>query len=137
MMCRVLGVSRSGYYAWRKRPKSEREKENRRLLTMIRAIHQESRQTYGSPRVHAELRDRGVCCGENRVARLMHENDIRAKQGRAFKRTTNSDHDLPVAPNLLNRQFGADAPNEKWTCSRHLRPDAWGLAVSCSRAGSL
>jgi transposase-like protein len=62
-MCRVLGTSRSGYYAWRKRPESEREKKDRRLLTMIKAIHRESRRTYGSPRVHAELRDRGVRCG--------------------------------------------------------------------------
>ena len=116
MLCRVLGVSRSGYYAWLKRPESKREKNDRRLLTMIKAIHQESRQTYGSPRVHAELRERGVRCGENRVARLMRESGIQAKQQRAFKATTNSDHDLPVAPNRLGRQFEAAAPNEKWTC---------------------
>ena len=83
---------------------------------MIKAIHRESRRTYGSPRVHAELHERGVRCGENRVARLMRENGIRAKQQRAFKATTNSDHSLPVAPNRLGRQFEADAPNEKWTC---------------------
>nr|WP_103027164.1 IS3 family transposase [Salinibacter altiplanensis] len=117
MMSRVLGVSRSRYYAWLKRPESQREKNDRRLLTMIKAIHRESRQTYGSPRVHAELRSRGVRCGENRVARLMRENDIQAKQRATFKCTTNSDHDLPVAPNRLDRQFEADGPNRKWTCN--------------------
>lgn len=103
MMGRVLGVSRSGYYAWLNRPESEREKNDRRLLKMIKAIHRESRQTYGSPRVHAELRDRGVRCGENRVARLTGENGIQAKQRATFKCTTNSDHGLPVAPNRLDR----------------------------------
>jgi transposase InsO family protein len=116
MMSRVLGVSRSGYYASLKRPESQREKNDRRLLTMIKAIHRESRRTYGSPRVHAELRERGVRCGENRVARLMRENGIRAKQKRSSDGApTDSDHSLPVAPNLLDRQFEADAPNRKWT----------------------
>lgn len=116
MMSRVLGVSRSGYYAWLKRPESQREKNDRRLLTMIKAIHRESRRTYGSPRVHAELHERGVRCGENRVARLMRENGIRAKQKRSSdEATTDSDHSLPVAPNLLDRQFEADGPNRKWT----------------------
>lgn len=116
MMCRVLGVSRSGYYAWRQRPESQRQKENRKLLTMIKAIHRESRQTYGSPRIHAELRERGVHCGENRVARLMRLGGIQAKQKRTFKRTTDSNHSLPVAPNRLGRQFEAEKPNRKWTC---------------------
>jgi transposase InsO family protein len=84
----------------------------------------------------AELRERGVRCGENRVARLMRESGLQAKQQRVFSgRTTNSDHDLPVAPNRLDRQFEADAPNQKWTCSCHLRGHAGRLAVPRGRAG--
>ena len=78
-MCRALGVSRSGYYAWRRKPVSDREKENQKLAAAIRDIHEWSRNTYGSPRVHAELRDRGYRIGRNRVARLMREQKIRSK----------------------------------------------------------
>ena len=115
MMCRVLHVSRSGYYAWRRRPVSGREMANQKLTEQIEEIHQESRQTYGSPRIHAELADQGVKCGHNRVARLMRKAELRAKQNRKFKvRTTDSAHDYPVAPNLLEQDFQASQPNEKW-----------------------
>jgi len=114
-MCRVLQVSRSGYYAWRKRPVSEREMANQKLTAQIKEIHQDSRQTYGSPRIHAELASQGVKCGHNRVARLMGQAELRAKQKRKFKvTTTDSAHDYPVAPNLLNQDFQAGRPNETW-----------------------
>jgi transposase InsO family protein len=102
-MCRALRVSRSGYYAWRKKPVSEREKENEKLAAEIRDIHEWSRHTYGSPRIHAELRDRGYRIGRNRVARLMREHRIRSKVKKRFKVTTHSKHGLAVAENLLKR----------------------------------
>ena len=114
ILCRVLGVSRSGYYAWRTRPASRRSHENVALVTHIRAIHARSRRTYGSPRVHAELRAQGVRCSAKRVARLMQRTDIRACRPRRAHRTTDSHHTLPVADNVLNRAFTAHAPNSKW-----------------------
>jgi transposase InsO family protein len=114
-MCRALRVSRSGYYAWRKKPVSEREKENEKLAAIIRDIHEWSRNTYGSPRVHAELRDRGYCIGRNRVARLMREQRIRSKVKKRFKVTTHSMHMLPVAANLLKRgDVQVHKPNQVW-----------------------
>ena len=115
VMCRVLQVSRSGYYAWRQRPVSRREMANQKLTEQIEAIHQQSRQTYGSPRIQAELADQGVKCGQNRVARLMGQAGLRPKQDRQFKvTTTDSAHNYPVAPNLLEQDFQASRPNEKW-----------------------
>ena len=114
-MCRVLAVSTSGYYAWRKRPESRRRQQNRRLVVEIKAIHSESRQTYGSPRIHDELKDRGIRCGKKRVARLMRLHGIEAKQTRRFKATTDSKHTLPVAENVLSRQFTPSAPDGVWS----------------------
>jgi transposase InsO family protein len=115
VMCRVLGVSRSGYYAWRQRPASAREMANQALSQQIKEIHQQSGQTYGSPRIQAELADKGVQCGHNRVARLMQQAELQAKQSRKFKvTTTNSNHDYPVAPNRLNQDFSASKANQKW-----------------------
>ena len=113
-MCRVLEVSTSGYYDWRARPESRRKKQDRRLVVEIKAIHKESRQTYGSPRIHDELKDRGIHCGKKRVARLMRLHDISAKQTRRFKATTDSKHARPVAENVLARQFTPSAPNVVW-----------------------
>lgn len=113
-MCQVLEVLRSAYYAWRKRPKSIRERENDQLLENIKQIHSASRHLYGSPKITAELHDQGILCGHNRVARLMKHNKIRAKTKRRFKVTTRSDHKLPVAPNILNRRFYAEAPDRVW-----------------------
>jgi transposase InsO family protein len=115
LMCRGLGISRSGYYAWRSRPASPRKMANEILLEQIKAAHQKSRQTYGSPRIRAELVAQGITCGHNRVARLMRLNGLRAKQKRTFKvKTTDSNHDRPVAPNLLEQDFEAQQPNQKW-----------------------
>ena len=115
VMCRTLQVSRSGYYAWRVRPVSAREMANQALKGEIKAIHDESRQTYGSRRIQAELAEKGGSYGHNRIARLMREEGLSAKQSRKFKgTTTESDHDYPIAPNLLNQTFTASQPNEIW-----------------------
>jgi transposase InsO family protein len=113
-MCQAFKVSKSGYYDWRDRPESKRSRDNRLLLSHIRIAFRKSRKNYGSPRVTDELNESGIPCGENRVARLMKDNGIRAKRCRKFRVTTNSKHNYPVAPNLLNRQFQIDCPNKVW-----------------------
>lgn len=113
-MCRVLEVSRSGFYAWLKEAKSKRALANDCLLEKIILVHSNSRNTYGSRRVCYELRSQGESCSRNRVARLMSEHDLRAKTSRKFRATTNSKHNFPVAPNLLNRQFAVAVPNIVW-----------------------
>ena len=115
MMCRLLEVKRSTYYAWRRRPESRRAKVDRRLQLEIEVSHKASDRSYGSPRVHQDLQELGICCGRKRVARLMRENGIRAKQARRYKVTTDSDHNYPVADNLLDRQFDVDEPDRVWT----------------------
>ncbi len=100
-MSKVLKVSRSGYYAWRKRRPSRREAANKRLLERIWDVYRVSRKTYGSPRITDALNDQGIVCGKNRVARIMRDSGIRVKMKRRFKRTTDSAHGYPVAPNLL------------------------------------
>lgn len=113
-MCRVLGVSRSGFYAWCSRPESARSKENKELVTEIKRVHAESRGTYGSPRIHAELQEQGVEVGRKRVARLMRENGVAAGGRRRYRKTTDSDHDHRVAPNVLDREFVVTAKNRVW-----------------------
>lgn len=105
-MCRVLEVSRAGYYKWRAQPLSERVKEDQVLAARIRAIHTGRRRKYGSPRVHSELRDMGVRCSEKRVARVMRQEKIRAVLPKRYRVTTQSGHREPVAPNHLARRFG-------------------------------
>src|SRR5512136_2950894 len=101
-MCAVLAVSRSGYYAWRARQPSIRQKENDELLCRIRAIHEQSRRLYGSPRSRAELMAQGFSCGKNRVARIMKDHALRADvKRRRFRRTTDSGHTYALAANLL------------------------------------
>ncbi len=114
LMCRVLKVSPSGYYAWRQRPVGGRAKRRARRLSLVRSAHADSRRLYGSPRVHAAVVARGEPCCVNTVARLMRENGLRARTKRKFKATTNSTHDLPVAENLLGRDFHRERPNEAW-----------------------
>jgi len=113
-MCRVLGVSRSGYYSYHKRYQSKREQENELLLEQIRKIHKKSRQTYGSPRITDELYDNNIRCSKNRVARLMRKNGIMAKMKRKFKVTTHSGHAEPVADNLLQQKFTTEGANKVW-----------------------
>lgn len=127
VMCRVLAVSRSGYYAWRKRPPSARKMADQALSQQIKDIHQQSRQTYGSPRIQAELAENGVNCGTKRVARLMRDEELFAKQHRKFRvSTTDSAHPYPVAPNLLDQDFSASRPNEKWLTDITYIPTAEG-----------
>lgn len=114
LMCKALGVSRSGYYAWQKRPESKRKRQDRNLKARIRQVHKESRGTYGSPRIHLELNDLGETCGRHRVARLMREDGLKAKVKKRYKATTDSKHNLPVAPNLLQRNFDPAAPDQVW-----------------------
>ena len=114
IMCHVLEVSPSGYYAWRDRPESARAAANRSLATEIRRIHADNRSVHGSPRVHAALRAEGRRVGVNRVARLMRHHGIQGRHKRRIPRTTNSKHALPIAPNLLDRQFTATAANRVW-----------------------
>jgi transposase InsO family protein len=113
-MCKVLDVSRSGYYAWRGRPPSAREMANRELYKEIEAVYNESGGVYGSPRVYRALKQRGVACSENRVARLMRLRGLRAKQTKTYKTTTRRNEADAVAPNVLKRDFEADRPNQKW-----------------------
>jgi putative transposase len=114
LLCRMLGVSVSGYYAWLKRPVSQRTQANQALVVQIKAVHRASYETYGSPRVYAELVARGYACGRHRIARLMRLHGIQAKQCRRRRLTTIKREGDPVAPNHLDRQFTATAPNQKW-----------------------
>lgn len=114
MMCRALSVSRSGYYAWKSRAPSARALQDQRLRLAVRAIHRQSHQRYGSPRVHAELRAQGTRCGRKRIERLMREDGLAARPRRAWRSTTGSSHAEPCAPNLLGRVFRAAEPDTVW-----------------------
>lgn len=114
MLCAVLGVSRSGYYAWQKRKPSAREQANQELIEQIQRLFSWSRSTYGYRRIHASLVDQGIVCSRNRVARLMRQLRLLGRRRRRFRVTTQSRHNFPVAPNLLARNFWATVPNQKW-----------------------
>ncbi len=117
LMCRVLSVSASGFYAASRRAKSCRRLLDDRLAEEIRSLHRGKRKSYGSPRVHRDLKDLGFDVGEKRVARVMREEGIRAKQTRRFRVTTDSSHSHPVAPNVLERRFSVEevaSPNRVW-----------------------
>lgn len=114
LLCRTLQVSRAGFYAWQGRPPAPRVRADERLGVEIAAIHAESRQRYGSPRVHAELLDRGHRTGRKRVARLMRVRGLAARRRRRFRCTTQSRHPFPSAPNVLARQFERSRPDQAW-----------------------
>ena len=113
-MCRILDVSESGFFAWKGRPASQRQRDDMIYLAHIRTAFELSNGTYGSPRMHRELVDEGLPIGRRRTARLMRDNGLAARQKRRFKRTTDSAHAWPVAPNLPDQDFEADAPDQKW-----------------------
>lgn len=116
-MCRVLRVQRSGYYAWQHRSPSLRAQANQALVELVRAEHQASRKTYGSPRIQVALRRKGVACGRHRVARLMRQDGLCARPRRkAHPVTTQRQPGVVPAPNRLNQDFSAPAPNRKWVC---------------------
>jgi putative transposase len=114
VMCDVLRVSRSGYYAWKGRPASARVVADEKLMVEIKAAHKAGRGNYGSPRVHRALRKSGTRVGKKRVARLMHQEGIVAKRRKKFVITTDSKHVDPIAPNVLNREFYVELPNTAW-----------------------
>jgi putative transposase len=114
VLCRVLGLARSGYYAWKRRPASVHAQLDTRLTTLIQTIFRDSRSTYGSPRVHATLHAQGHRCSRKRVARLMRAAALVARTRQRRVRTTDSRHDQPLAPNVLARNFQSCAPNQVW-----------------------
>lgn len=127
LMCAVLEVSAAGYYAWRERPVSARAASNSALLAEIRQVHHDSGQRYGSPRVHAVLRTQGRGASRGRIERLMHRHGIRAIMAPPRRvRTTDSRHNLPIAPNLIARDFAAAAPNRVWLADITYIPTAEG-----------
>lgn len=114
-LCNVLEVSRAGFYAWSGRAPSKRAVEDRRLTILVREAHERSRCTYGSPRVHVELAEtHKVFVSRKRVIRLMRQEGLRARPRKRFKGCTDSNHDQPVAANILDRRFEADRPNQRW-----------------------
>jgi putative transposase len=113
-MCQTMEVSRSGYYASLKRPESERSKRQNYVLEKIRIIHRENHEIYGSPTITVELNNAGIPAGSGMVSRLMKKNGIKSRIKKKYKATTDSDHNLPVAENILNREFTAYARNQKW-----------------------
>ena len=114
VLCRLLAVSPSGYYANCGRPRSARAGRDEELSERVAAAHLASRRRYGSPRVHAELKASGEKVGRKRVARLMRERNLTARKRRRFRATTDSRHSFPIAPNVLQRDFTAGAPNQAW-----------------------
>ena len=114
VLCTTLGVSRAGFYAWRTRPLAPRHEQDQRLRVEVAAIYAEKRCRYGSPRIQRELRDKGHCTGRKRVARLMVEQGLRARHKRRFRTTTDSRHGLPIAANVLQREFTVAKPNVAW-----------------------
>lgn len=127
MMCEALGVSRSGFYKWRGRSPSKREQEDRRLAPAVEAAFVNSGETYGSPRIHEELRQAGELIGRGKVCRLMKELDLVARPKARFVATTMSEHDNPIAPNVLRRNFTAKRANEKWVGDITYLPTAQGF----------
>jgi putative transposase len=113
-LCQVLAVSRSGYYAWCERPIRAREMANQALLVKIKRLFDQHQGRYGSIRIHRALRREGERCSHKRVARLMRQHGLRARRKRSYKRTTESNHTLPVAANILDQDFSTTAPNQKW-----------------------
>ena len=114
LLCEVLGVSRSGFYAWRTRPESARAREDRRLKIEITSIHVEHRGRYGSPRIQLDLEELGYGISRKRFARLMKEEELKWRRTKRFRTTTDSDHELAIAPNVLGRQFTETAPDRAW-----------------------
>lgn len=125
-LCRVLEVSRSGFYAWSRRPASQRAIDDSRLVAEVAAVFDDNKRRYGSQRITSELRDNGMRVGRHRVRRLMHQLGLRARRPRRWVRTTDSRHSHPIAPNLLARNFTVDAPNRAWVADITYLPTKMG-----------
>lgn len=126
ILCRTLGVSPSGYYAWLKQPESPRQKEEKRLEIEIKAAHKRTRETYGPERLQEDLAEQGVHVGIHRIKRIRKKLGLSCKQKKKFKATTNSNHSLPVAENLLEQKFDVEAPNQAWVTDITYIPTAEG-----------
>jgi putative transposase len=126
-MCEALEVSASGYYAWAARPDRPTEQRRQELVGVIEEVHAEVKARYGSPRMTAALKARGYECSENMVAELLRKHGLRAKAPRRFARTTDANHGLPVAENLLARDFDPEAPNESWSADITYVPTGEGF----------
>lgn len=113
-MCEVLGVSRSGYYEWLNRPKSNQKERKEKLTSQIKRVYLDSRRNYGSPKITKQLNSEGVSVSQKTVSRIMKEEGIRSKTVKKYKATTNSKHNLPVYPNLLDQQFKVERPGQVW-----------------------
>jgi transposase InsO family protein len=132
VLCRTLGVTPSGYYAWRSRPLCARAKADVQLARRLQVVHAAHREVYGRPRLHRALRAEGICIGEKRVRRLMHVAAVIVRRHRRFRPTTQSDHAWPIAPNLLDRRFAIAEPARVWAADMTAfpLPHGWGyLAV--------
>jgi transposase InsO family protein len=114
MMCRMVSVSRSGYYHWKHKPLSDRKQANQLLTAEVKRVFDDEKGRPGSPRITQRLQEEGTSASRHRVARIMRDNGWRAKAAKKYKATTNSNHSLPVAPNLLEQDFTAEEPNQKW-----------------------
>lgn len=137
-LCRCLRVTRSGFYAWQGRPESARTKRDRQLKVLVHASFTASKQRYGSPRIHRDLLEQKVRVSRKRVIRLMQEEGLKARVRKRFKCTTMSDHDHPVAANLLDRQFTAEAPSDgsairRSSSSARAASCIWPRSWICSR----
>ncbi len=125
-MCKVMNVSRSGYYKWRDRPESERELQHKEWTAQAKEVFEESRQLYGSPKVTQKLHQQGVEISERTVTRIMNEQQWKSRTVKKYKATTNSKHNMPVQENILNQEFKASKPNEKWVTDITYIPTAEG-----------
>ena len=131
ILCRCLRVTRSGFYAWQRRPASPHACQDRRLKVLVQASFSASKQRYGSPRIHEDLIEQQEHVSRKRVIRLMQEDGLQARARKRYKVTTMSDHDQPVAANLLDRQFTAAAPNQRWVS------DTTEFVIGSSGSGKL
>ena len=133
-MCRVLEVSRSGYYAWRRREPSARAQSDATLTARIREVHEDSRKTYGSPRIHAELQEEGQRVGRKRVARLMRGARLEGASRRRFVKTTQRAEDARPAPDLVNRDFSVSGPDQLWVADITYVPTWAGFLGELNRS---
>ena len=131
IICPLLGVKRSSYYAWKRRPINVRQKENMKLLEEIRTIHKNSNGLYGSPRIHAELQDLGISCGKNRVAKLMKVNGIYSKIKKRFRYKSKQSNDIGICSNIVDRNFNILEPNKVWVSDITYIPTKEGWLYLC------
>ena len=137
LLCQSLEVSPSGYYTWLKRPDSPRQKKEARLVIEIKAAHKRNRETYGPERLQIDLADHGIQVGVHRIKRIRRAHGIRCRQVKKFKATTNSNHSLPVAENLLEQTFVAETPNQVWvTDTTYIPPAEGGCILPATKTSS-